>query len=183
MSADATESDPDAASSADHPEFPHPPRTFTDGAGRAIRFRAVDDSAESSDDRDALTAMYDDFGPADRAQGIPPASPRRREDWLDRLSAGIEVVGWHDERAVAHGILLGGGPGHELALFVHPDYRRAGVGSATIRTLLGRGRSAGVERVWLSVQRTNRPAVRLYRNVGFETAGSGTGELEMARSL
>ncbi|WP_135825776.1 GNAT family N-acetyltransferase [Halorussus ruber] len=179
MSADAADAD------ADRPEFPRPPHAVTDAEGRTLQFRSADASPDDSptDTREALAEMYDDFGPADRAQGIPPASPRRREEWLDRLSEGIEVVGWHDGRAVAHAILLDGGPGHELALFVHPDYRRAGVGSAVIRALLGQGRSLGVERVWLSVQRTNRPAVKLYRGVGFESCDSGSAELEMARSL
>jgi ribosomal protein S18 acetylase RimI-like enzyme len=179
MSADAADAD------ADRPEFPRPPHAVTDAEERTVRFRSAESPPEDTeiDVHEALAEMYDDFGPADRAQGIPPASPRRRETWLDRLSEGIEVVGWHDGRAVAHGILLDGGPGHELALFVHPDYRRAGVGSAAIRALLGQGRSLGVERVWLSVQRTNRPAVRLYRGVGFEARDSGSAELEMARSL
>ncbi|UPW00481.1 GNAT family N-acetyltransferase [Halorussus gelatinilyticus] len=139
--------------------------------------------APASDARDALGAMYDAFESGGRAQGIPPANPRRRAEWLDRLHEGIGVVAWHGDGAVGHGILLDGGPGHELALFVHPEYRGAGVGTALLRTLLGRGRSAGVERVWLSVERTNRPAVGLYRGAGFEPTGGAVGELEMARSL
>ncbi|UPV74444.1 GNAT family N-acetyltransferase [Halorussus limi] len=181
-------------------EFPAPPRTLTDGEGRVLQFRASGDSpsesatesapesgdeatADGTDERGALAAMYDAFDASDRAQGIPPADPRQRAQWLDRLRDGIEVVAWHGDVAVGHGILLGGGPGHELALFVHPDYREAGVGTALLRTLLGRGRTAGVERVWLSVERTNLPAVSLYRGVGFEPTGGAVGELEMALSL
>jgi ribosomal protein S18 acetylase RimI-like enzyme len=152
--------------------------------------RGDESASESADERDdspdyheELAAMYDAFESGDRAQGIPPANPRRRGEWLDRLREGIEVVACHGERAVGHAILLEGGPGHELALFVHPDYRGAGIGTALVRALLGEGRSAGVERVWLSVERTNRPAVSLYRGAGFEPTDSGLGELEMARSL
>lgn len=195
MSADAAESD------AEHSDFPNVPRKFTDKKGRVIRFLSTGDSPTESasdsptesasdsslDERDSLAAMYDTFGPADRAQGIPPANPRRRDDWLDRLLEGIEVLGWHREEAVAHGVLLDGGPGHELALFVHPDYRGTRIGSALLRTLLGRGRSASVERVWLSVERTNRSAVRLYREAGFETVsahgGGITTVMEMRLSL
>ncbi|WP_135852670.1 GNAT family N-acetyltransferase [Halorussus salinus] len=208
MSADATDAELDAANAEANAtdagsdatgdevggdEFPAPPRTFTDGEERVLRLLASEASAASdnespsdspsSDHHEELAAMYDAFESGDRAQGIPPANPRRRGEWLDRLREGIEVVACHDERAVGHGILLDGGPGHELALFVHPDYRGAGIGTALVRALLGEGRSAGVERVWLSVERTNRPAVSLYRGAGFEPTDSGLGELEMARSL
>jgi ribosomal protein S18 acetylase RimI-like enzyme len=206
MSADATEveasdTEVERDESAADGEFPAPPRTVADGEGRVLRFRASGESAaesatelavdsasesESGETPDAhvsLEAMYDAFGAPDRAQGIPPANPRRRGEWLDRLHEGIEVVAWHGDDAVGHGILLDGGPGHELALFVHPDYRGAGVGTSVLRTLLGRGQSAGVERVWSSVERTNRPAVSLYRGVGFDPTCGAVGELEMALSL
>jgi len=155
-----------------------PPRTVTDAAGRTVACRVATD-----DDREALAAMYDEFGIEGRAQGIPPADPDRRRDWLDAIGDGVGVLATHDGRAVGHGVLLAGGSGHELALFVHPDYRSAGVGTALLRALLGHGETAGVERVWLSVRRANRPAVRLYRRAGFAAAESGLGELEMRRSL
>ncbi|WP_115862933.1 GNAT family N-acetyltransferase [Halorussus litoreus] len=172
------ESDTDAVG-----PFSTPPRSIVDADGRTIRLRGAD---ESSDERASLAAMYDEFGTADRAQGIPPAAPRRREAWLDRIAEGLAVVATHDGRAVGHGVLLDGDEDHELALFVHPGYRSAGIGSAVLRTLLGHGRSAGIERVWLSVQRTNRAAVHLYRTVGFRptgTAGQMKAALEMTLSL
>ncbi|USZ68174.1 GNAT family N-acetyltransferase [Halorussus salilacus] len=173
-SGDGTEHVPAGSEPAE--PFPTPPRRFGDREDRTLRLGVSHDSA-------ALSAMYDDFGVADRAQGIPPADPDRRRRWLDRIAQGIEVVAWHGDDAVGHGVLLAGGPGHELALFVHPEYRGAGVGTALARTLLGRGREAGVERVWLSVRRGNRAAVRLYRRVGFAPTGDAAGELEMTRRL
>ncbi|WP_132060713.1 GNAT family N-acetyltransferase [Halorussus amylolyticus] len=197
MSADlGSDADPEVGEIASDAErsdgLPTPPRTITDGENREIRLRVADDSTvafggrdggDDGDDRAALAAMYDDFETADRAQGIPPADPDRRSRWLDRIRDGVEVLACHDDRVVGHGVLLAGGPGHELALFVHPEYRGAGVGTHLLETLLGHGASVGVERVWLSVQRTNRPAVRLYRNAGFELAASAAGEMEMRRRL
>lgn len=191
-STDANQSsDPIAAES-----FPAPPRTLTDDEGRTIRLRSGAESSagrasptpereSSTADREALAAMYDAFDAADRAQGIPPADPNRRRQWLDRVSEGLTVVARHGERAVGHGVLLDGDDGRELALFVRPGYCRAGIGSAVLRTLLGRGRSAGVERVWLSVRRGNRPAVHLYRKTGFRPDGAGDlgAALTMARTL
>ncbi|MFB6202431.1 MAG: N-acetyltransferase family protein [Halorhabdus sp.] len=150
-----------------------PPITFVDDDGRTIHIEAHDG------DRDALVAMYDDFAPQHRAQGLPPVSRERITEWLETIEDGLHVVAWHDDRAVGHAALLAGGDDHELMIFVHQDYRLAGIGSKLIRSLLGYGRRAGVERVWLCVRPSNAVAVALYRSVGFETIESGDTDLEM----
>jgi ribosomal protein S18 acetylase RimI-like enzyme len=71
----------------------------------------------------------------------------------------------------------------ELAIFVLQAYQRAGIGTSLIRTLLGYGAEAGVERVWLTVERWNRAATNLYEKIGFETSNAESFELEMALRL
>jgi ribosomal protein S18 acetylase RimI-like enzyme len=162
-----------------------PPRAVLDGRDRRIDLRPADDDAPATDDvRSALRRMYDAFGRSDRAQGVPPSAEDDRREWVATLSEGIGIVAWHDGDAVGHAVLLDDRHGgHELAVFVHPQYRRAGVGTRLLRTLVGRGRGAGVERVWLSVARTNRPAVALYRSLGFETTSAAGPEMTMERRL
>jgi len=164
--------------------FPTPPRTFTDGEGREITIRVHEGRNGAADDAfDALVRMYVDFDPADRAQGIPPIGERRVRDWLDVLMGGFNVIAWHDDRAVGHATLVPDGAVYELAIFVHQDYQHAGVGTELIRLLLGYGASEGVERVWLTVERWNQPAVSLYHSQGFETTEAESFELEMSLSL
>ena len=45
------------------------------------------------------------------------------------------------------------------------------------------GREAGVERIWLTVERWNAPAIALYRKMGFEASDTDSFELEMAARL
>lgn len=162
-------------------EFPEPPRTVTDAEGRQIRYREGD-----ADDREALVEMYLAFDPEDRAQGIPPGNESDIREWLDTVTAAEcrTVVALHDGDVVGHGMLV---PDHEgdfeLALFVLRDYQGAGIGTELLRTLLGLGRATGVERVWLSVERWNDPAIAVYRKVGFERTGDGNFELEMTARL
>jgi len=66
---------------------------------------------------------------------------------------------------------------------VDQPYQGAGIGTALIRALLGHGARAGIEYVWLTVERWNRAAVALYEKVGFETASAESFELEMAAHL
>ncbi|MFB6295631.1 MAG: N-acetyltransferase family protein, partial [Halobacteriales archaeon] len=135
---------------------------------------------------EALVAMYTNFDSADRAQGLPPTREPAVRDWLDTLLAGesVNVLAWHDEFVAGHATLVPDEEGaYELAIFVHHQYQGAGIGSRLIRHLLGEGKRRGVERVWLTVERWNTPAVNLYRDVGFETTNAENFELEMGLRL
>ncbi|MFP4590910.1 MAG: N-acetyltransferase family protein [Halobacteriales archaeon] len=160
--------------------FPEPPADVDDGAGRSIRLELATEA-----DVDALVAMYRDFDPAQRAQGVPPGDPDRVEPWVRTvLGDGHHVVARHGDRIVGHAMLVPDADGsYELAIFVHQDYQGAGVGGALIHHLLGAGAAAGVRRVWLTVERWNAPAIRLYRSVGFETVLADRFDLEMALAL
>jgi ribosomal protein S18 acetylase RimI-like enzyme len=160
--------------------FPEPPVSFADKEGREIEVRPYDGGDEEFE---AVVEMYADFAPADRAQGIPPATESRVRDWLDTLLEGLNVVAWHGETAVGHATLVPDEDAYELAIFVHQDYQRAGIGSKLIRGLLGHGRANGVEKVWLTVERWNHAAVSLYESVGFETHGTESFEIEMVLRL
>ena len=164
--------------------FPAPPATFTDGEGREIELRAVDaaEPAEREAEVAALANMYEGFDPADRAQGIPPTGRDRIEDWLSTLveTDAVNVLAWHDGTVAGHATLVPDGTGaYELAIFVHQDYQRAGIGGRLIRHLLGEGAERGVERVWLTVERWNDAAISLYKDVGFERTGADRFETEM----
>lgn len=157
-----------------------PPNTFTDREGREISIRRYDGGI------DTLVEMYRAFDPQDRAQGIPPTKEPQIRDWLDQLLDRdcVNVVAWHENSPIGHAMLVPDGEGaSELAIFVLRAYQGAGVGTELIKQLLGAGRTEGIDRVWLTVERWNTPAVALYRNVGFVSTESGSFELEMAARL
>ncbi len=145
--------------------FPVPPRTITDKEGREIELRQADGDTE------ALVEMYLNFDSEDRAQGIPPAREPDIRDWLDAVMTAEElnVIAWHEDSAVGHVMLVGDDEGaYELAIFVLQPYQGASIGTALVETALGGAAEEGIERVWLSVERWNKPAVNLYEKIGFE---------------
>lgn len=161
--------------------FTEPPVTFTDRRGREIRL-----VERAGGELEALEPMYRAYDPRDRAQGIPPATPAGVRRWLEGLREALHVVALHDERPVGHTFLApepGPDRSAELAIFVDRAYQNAGIGTRLMETLLGLGAARGVRRVWLVVQRSNGPAVRLYRKTGFEITAGGRAELEMEREL
>lgn len=157
-----------------------PPVTFVDREGRRIDVERYDGDLE------ALVEMYLQFDPADRAQGIPPTKESAIRRWLEGITAPdcVNVVAWQGDRAVGHAMLVPDRHGaSELAIFVLDTYQDAGIGTELIQALMGAGREDGAERVWLTVERWNQPAIALYRKVGFEPTGDGGFELEMAARL
>lgn len=158
--------------------FPRPPETFTDQEGRTISI------SEYADGPEPLAEMYAQFDAASRAQGLPPRQESRIRDWVTTLlEDGLNVVARHGDDAVGHAVLIPYDGASELAIFVRPAYQSAGIGTHLIRCLLGHGQANGLEHVWLSVARTNRIAMNLYRSAGFETTLRERGEYEMELEL
>ena len=162
--------------------FEAPPLTFEDREGREIEIRPYDGSDRETE---ALVEMYEVFDPADRAQGIPPGKTERIETWLSNIldEDCLNVIAWDGETAAGHATLVPDADAYELAIFVLQAYQRAGIGRRLMQTLLGHGREEGVEKVWLTVERWNRPAVNLYEETGFETSDAESFELEMTVRL
>lgn len=160
-------------------QFDAPPITFTDREDRSVSIRAYDGSDASFE---ALVSMYDSFDPSDRAQGIPPGSESRIREWLDAILDAdcYNVIAWCDDAVAGHATLVPDDESYELAIFVHQTHQRAGIGTQLIRGLLGYGQAAGIEKVWLTVERWNRAAVSLYEKIGFETSNAESFELEMS---
>lgn len=143
---------------------PERPLTLADKGANTFTIRPYD-----ARDRQAVEAMYEAFEPKRCAQGLPPLDPTQRSRWLDRILAD----GWHvvvevGGAVVGHGMLIPfDGDVAELANFLHQDVRNRGIGTELNRALLDVGRERGVRRVWLSVEPTNRRAMRSYEKVGF----------------
>jgi len=161
--------------------FPRPPREITDREGRELSL-----SEAGTADVAELVSMYVEFDPGDRAQGIPPATESAIREWLEAVVTedALNVVARHEGRPVGHVMLVPDRQGaSELAIFVLQPYQGAGIGTELVRTALGLAKREGLERIWLTVERWNSPAVGLYEKIGFERTGDGSFELEMSLRL
>jgi GNAT superfamily N-acetyltransferase len=167
--------------------FPRPPETFTDRAERPIEIRVIGAGSLGPDaEREAITAMYVTFDQADRAQGLPPSRESAVGEWLDRILIpdAVNLVAWHGDVVAGHATLVPDDEGaYELAIFVHQDYQRAGIGGRLIRVGLRHARAEGVEQVWLTVEPGKRRALKLYSNVGFDASNPFGMVTRMSRLL
>ena len=136
------------------------------------------------EDAAPLAEMYEGFGIADRAQGLPPATHSRRADWLETMLAnGSNVVAEHNGDVFGHAMYTPTDADRpELAVFVHPDMQERGVGTELCRHVIADADAGGREAIELYVERSNRVARNVYRKVGFELADR-EGDLRMVLPL
>jgi len=80
------------------------------------------------------------------------------------LDLGGEIVGY----AI---MATGAGEAHVLSVCVRPDQRGQQIGRALMEWLLEEARASGNSWIFLEVRPSNRPALLLYRSLGFTEVG------------
>jgi GNAT superfamily N-acetyltransferase len=158
-----------------------PPRCprFVDKRGARWTVRpAVDGDAA------ALAEMYEAFGTADRAQGLPPVTRSRRADWIGSMLAdGSNVVAERNGEVFGHAMYTPTDAARpELAVFVHPAMQGRGVGTELCKHVIADAAAGGREGLELHVETGNRVARSVYRSVGFELA-ERRGDIRMTLDL
>lgn len=135
-------------------------------------------------DRESLERFYAHFTPKREAQGLPPEGAPRIARWLDSiLRAGTHLLVEHEGRLVGHAMIMPTDrPGvSEYAIFLEEAVRGQGLGTEVNILTAQVARTLRIDRLWLSVEPRNRPAVRSYENAGFRFKPETvlTPELEM----
>jgi GNAT superfamily N-acetyltransferase len=136
--------------------------------------------------RDLLITMYDQFDPLGAALGLPPRTAEARCEWIgSALGQKVNVAAFSPAGAVVgHCFLAADKPASaEMAVFVHQESRRIGVGTALVKAALDRGGSEGLRRVWSMTSSDNRVALRLQKNCGFRLTKSVSLETELEIDL
>lgn len=120
-------------------------------------------------DSGRLSEMYEAFTQRDRAQGLPPVDRGRRVDWLESLlTEGSNVVAERDGDLLGHAVYTPTDADRpELAVFVHPEMQRRGVGTELCRHVIADAAAGGREALELFVTADNRVARNAYQTVGF----------------
>jgi GNAT superfamily N-acetyltransferase len=131
--------------------------------------------------RDLLIAMYDRFDPLGAALGLPPRTAERRCEWIgSALGQKVNVAAFSVGEVVGHCFLAADkAASAEIAVFVHQESRRIGVGTALVKAALDWGGAVGLRRVWSMTSSDNRVALRLQKNCGFRLTKSVSLETEL----
>lgn len=89
-------------------------------------------------------------------------------------NSGVEINTQHDLQPAGFALTRGAADEEELLLIaVHPNHRGNGLGKQLIELMQAKAKARGVSRIFLEM-RSNNPAERLYRKMGFEPIGRRT---------
>ncbi len=135
------------------------------------------------EDEPLLVQMYDAFTPKDLALGLPPCDPVRRQAWLASLRAGTNLVAVAGGRIVGHLALMRVGHSAEMALFVHPGFRRQGIATTLTHGAMEEARAQGARFLWALISSENSAARTGLLKFGFHTNWEGMGEVQMVYRL
>ncbi|MEX0734532.1 MAG: ribosomal protein S18-alanine N-acetyltransferase [Steroidobacteraceae bacterium] len=117
---------------------------------------------------------------------LPRVAALERESyvfpWNDQIFADCLRVGYHcvvvetAEGVSGYGVLsMGAGEAHVLNVCISEGLRRRGIGRGLLFALLGHARDRGIRDAFLEVRRSNRAAIALYHDLGFECVGQRRG--------
>jgi GNAT superfamily N-acetyltransferase len=140
--------------------------TRTDKSGNPFDLRL-----SGPGDLPSLIEMYRVFSPRPASQGLPPENLDACRTWVKGLLEIAEnMIARRDETIIGHAAVIPDIKGHsgEFVIFVHQDHRNLGVGTELTRYTLERLRDLGFDSIWLTVNRMNFKATKLYRKIGFE---------------
>jgi GNAT superfamily N-acetyltransferase len=136
--------------------------------------------------RDLLIGMYDRFDPLGAALGLPPFRAESRREWIGgALNHDVNVAAFSPAGEIIGHCFLAPDKqcSAELAIFVHQEFRRRGVGTALVKAALEWACAAGLRRVWSITPSENRAALRLQQSCGFRLMKSIAREAEMEIDL
>ena len=125
--------------------------------------------------RDLLIAMYDRFDPLGAALGLPPHTAEARDRWVGSALAQIVNGGAFSPagEVVGHCFLAADkSASAEMAVFVHQEYRRKGIGAGLLKKALEWGWAAALRHVWAVTASDNRAALGLLLSSGFRLVQS-----------
>ena len=92
-----------------------------------------------------------------------------KNSWPHWIALSEEkIIGWCDITSLDRPVFAHVG---SLGIGVLADYRGQGVGEALIRTALQKAKTKGLTRIELTVFENNKPAIALYKKLGFVVEG------------
>jgi putative acetyltransferase len=128
------------------------------------------------EDKEKLIELYGVLSDEAVRWALPPYSRERIERWLSNLQNLIVIVAFYKDKIVGHAQIYKfphprrKGTG-DLIVYLHQDFHAVGLGTAMLTEVIELAKKEGLYRIWLQVIADNKPAIHLYKKLGFKIEG------------
>ncbi len=151
-------------------------------SSRAVPLATVREISERDVPR--VLALYSASVTAEDIPGSAPAIEDQRAEWLRQMvHRGFNFVAEEEGRLVAHLALIRVGDTAQVSAFVHPEFRRRGIGSTLLRVAVDQARDMGLRHILIAVPGDNRSLQEMLLQSGFTTSSSSEGQTNMVLAL
>jgi len=131
-----------------------------------------------------VLALYSASSAAEDFPGSPPEDETQRADWLNQMiHRGFNFVAEEEGRLVAHLALVRVGDTAQVSAFVHPEFRRRGIGSTLLRVAIDQARDMGLRHIWIALPGANRALQDMLLQSGFIVSSRSEGHADMVLTL
>jgi GNAT superfamily N-acetyltransferase len=120
----------------------------------------------TGDDLAAVQALHDGSAEAARQRYLGNVPPEARLARLLEPIGGVTLLALHGDEVVAMANLVAEGDLGEVALLVHEDWQRRGIGTALLRRLAGYADRAGYAAIVAHAAADNTAVLRTLRRIG-----------------
>lgn len=134
--------------------------------------------ATARDELPGLAWRLRPMGPADLLRVAELERASYAFPWSDQIFADCLRVGYHcvvvetADGVMGYSVLsMGAGEAHVLNVCIAEPLRRRGIGRNLLLAVLGHARDRGIRDAYLEVRRSNRAAIAMYQQLGFECVG------------
>jgi CBS domain-containing protein len=131
------------------------------------------------EDLQKIIEMYESYDEKAFYQGLPPADPKKLEEWVRYVMAeGFNITGLSfNNKVICHGSIFAIDKRRaEFLVAIRQDFQNAGIGQTLSRTIKTAAKELGFSQMWLVVETYNPKARHIYTKLGFRTTYSKVGE-------
>jgi RimJ/RimL family protein N-acetyltransferase len=128
-------------------------------------------------DRERLFQMFSSMSQKSLEYSGAPYTIDMIDRWINNIQNMIALVTEYAGNIVGYAVIYK--PPHrrlkgigDLAIYLHQDFHRVGLGTALTEKLLEQARRDKMHKIQLSVVADNEAAIRLYRKFGFRVEGT-----------
>ncbi len=129
------------------------------------------------EDKEKLFEMYESLSDEAVRWALPPYTRERIErGWLSNLQNLIAMVALYNDKIVGHTQIYKFPHSRrkgtsDLVIYLHQDFHNVGLGTAMLTKLIELAKKEGLHRIGLHVTADNKPAIHLYKKLGFKIEG------------